>query len=106
MANPSTTLGGVVYLGGALSFAAVGLNVSNISAKSGAALYISGTSAFVNVSRFVNMTATDGPGGAIFFGANSGFSLYGTRSQFVIFVTFFFIWLFINNYEIFFFFDF
>jgi hypothetical protein len=87
---PSATLGGVVYLGGALSFIVVGLNASNITAKSGAALYISGTTAVINSSVFANMTATNGPGGAIFFGANSGFALYCTLFIFVVFYLLFF----------------
>jgi hypothetical protein len=68
--------GGVLYIGGGVNLTIVGLNVSSIRAKCGAALYVSGVVAAINSSYFVNLTSTNGSGGAIFFGVDSGFSLY------------------------------
>jgi hypothetical protein len=73
----SGTLGGILYVGEGLTLTVLSLNASNIQAKSGAAMYISGVVSVINSSRFVNLAALNGPGGAVFFGAHSGFSLYG-----------------------------
>jgi predicted outer membrane repeat protein len=75
--NASNTLGGVIYSAGGVSLTLVGLNVSNISAKSGAAIYVTGVVVAINSSRFARLTATNGSGGALFFGGDSGFSIYG-----------------------------
>jgi hypothetical protein len=75
--NVSLTTGGILYVGEGLSLTVVSLNASNIVAKSGAAMYISGVVSVINSSLFMNLTAVNGSGGAIFFGAESGFSLYG-----------------------------
>jgi hypothetical protein len=63
----------MMYIRGALNLTVLGLNVSNIRAKSGAAFYIAGVVPVINNSRFENLTAANGSGGAIFFGADSGF---------------------------------
>jgi hypothetical protein len=67
----------MLYVGEGLTLTVVNLNASNIRAGSGTAMYISGVVSVVNSSRFVNLTALNGSGGAIFFGTDSGFSLYG-----------------------------
>jgi hypothetical protein len=76
----SATLGGMLYVGAGVTLTILSSNISNIQAKSGAAMYISGVVSVINSSRFVNLTALNGQGGAIFFGADSGFSLYGVYS--------------------------
>jgi hypothetical protein len=40
-------------------------------------MFISGVVSVIISSQFVNLTSMGGSGGAIFFGASSGFSLYG-----------------------------
>jgi hypothetical protein len=86
--NSSATLGGIIYIGGGTTLNLINVNISNLSAKSGAAVYASNVNANINSSTFTNLSSTNGPGGAFFFGINSGFSF----NRF--FILFFFFFLF------------
>jgi hypothetical protein len=77
MVDSTTTLGGVMYVGAGNILNILSVNISNISSKSGGAIYGCGLNASINGSHFTNLSCTNGYGGAIFFGANSGFSLNG-----------------------------
>jgi hypothetical protein len=91
----SVTLGGMLYVEEGLTLTVLSSNISNIEARSGAALYVSGVVSIINSSSFVNLDVVNGSGGAIFFGANSGFSLYGV--YFVIIKSYFFFFYMDNN---------
>jgi hypothetical protein len=77
LVNSSSTLGGAVYIGAGSYLNLESVNITNITAKSGAAIYVSGLNASINSSVFANLNSTNGDGGAIFFGVNSGFSFNG-----------------------------
>jgi hypothetical protein len=74
--DPTGTLGGVLYLGASLNLTVLGLIVSDITAKGGAALYICVVPAIINTSRFENLTASES-GGAILYGPGSSFNMNG-----------------------------
>jgi hypothetical protein len=75
--NSSSTLGGAVYIGAGSYLNLESVNMTNITAKSGSAIYVSGLNVSISSSVFAYLSSTDGDGGAIFFGVNSGFSLDG-----------------------------
>jgi hypothetical protein len=67
----------MMCLRGALDLTVLGLSISTIRAKSGAAFYIAGVVPVINNSRFINLTAANRSGGANFFGSDSGFAFTG-----------------------------
>jgi hypothetical protein len=73
--NNSNTEGGILNVGKASSVSVSNVNISDCKAKIGGAFHISGCVTSISSCRFSSVESNNGPGGAIYFGENSGFSI-------------------------------
>jgi hypothetical protein len=86
-----TTLGGVISIGAGGYFNVSSSSFTSAQGSCGGAFPIANVaSIYITSSQFSANRALNGPGGALFFGENTGFSIQSFFSFFLFFIFYFF----------------